>query len=103
MLHAEEDPEVLEWIQTKQYMSPRIQNEIIEALGLSVLREISSNIRDAHIYTIMADESAGISNKEQVVIWSLFHTKISSESTLLTEPRQKRLSKPLKTHLKNAS
>ena len=34
MLRAEEDPEVLEWIQTKQYISPRIQNEMIESLGL---------------------------------------------------------------------
>ena len=42
MLRAEEDPEVLEWIQTKQYMYPRIQNEMIEALALGVLRKISS-------------------------------------------------------------
>ena len=48
MLRAEEDLEVLEWVQTKQYIYPRIQNEMIEALGLGVLREISSNIRDAH-------------------------------------------------------
>ena len=41
---------------------------MIEALGLGVLREISSNIRDAHIYAIMADESADISNKEHVVV-----------------------------------
>ena len=81
MLRAEEDPNVLEWIQTKQYMSPRIQNEMIEALGLG----------------------ADISNKEHVVVcirWvdeKLISHKDFIESTLLTKPLQKKLLKSLKT------
>ena len=49
-------------------MSPQIQNEMIEVLALGVLREISQNIQDAVMYTIMADETADVSNKEQVVV-----------------------------------
>ena len=68
LLRAEEDPAVLDWLQKKQYMSPQVQNEMIEALALGVLREISQNIQNAVIYTILADESADVSNKEQVVV-----------------------------------
>ena len=35
---------------------------------MGVLREISQNIQNAVIYTILADESADVSNKEQVVV-----------------------------------
>ena len=49
-------------------MSPKIPNEMIEVLALGVLREISANIQNASIYTILADESADVSNKEQVVV-----------------------------------
>ena len=41
---------------------------MIEALALGVLREISANIQNASIYTILADASADVSNKEQVVV-----------------------------------
>ena len=37
-------------------------------MALGLLREISANIRSATFYTIMADETADISNKEQLVI-----------------------------------
>ena len=37
-------------------------------MALQILREIAGNIKNALIYTIMADETADISNKEQLVI-----------------------------------
>ena len=68
LLRAEEDSEILDWLKKKQFMSPKIQNEMIDVLALGVLREISANIQNASIYTILADESADVSNKEQVVV-----------------------------------
>ena len=59
---------MLDWLLKKNYMSPQIQNEMIEVLALGVLREISQNIQDAVMYTIMADETADVSNKGQVVV-----------------------------------
>ena len=69
-LRSEQDPEILEWLQRKsnKYTSPVIQNEMLEAVALGLLREISANIQGATFYTIMADETADISNKEQLII-----------------------------------
>ena len=68
LLRSEEDSKIAEWIESKEYSSPSIQNEIIEVMALGVLKEISANIQNASVYTIMADESADVSNKEQVVV-----------------------------------
>ena len=37
-------------------------------MALGILREISCNIQEAKIYTIMTDETADVSNTEQLVI-----------------------------------
>ena len=37
-------------------------------MALRVLREIAQNIQNALIYTIMADETADVSNKEHLVL-----------------------------------
>ena len=47
---------------------PEIQNELIEIMALQVLWEIVKNIQDAVIYTVLADETADVSNKEQLVL-----------------------------------
>ena len=39
-----------------------------QIMALRILREIAGNIKNALIYTIMADETADVSNKEQLVI-----------------------------------
>ena len=75
-LPSQQDPEILEWLQRKsnKYTSPEIQNEMLEAMALGLLREISANIQSATFYTIMADKTTDISNKEQLVIcirWGL--------------------------------
>ena len=53
-LRAEENPKILEWLQRKgdKYTSPEIQNEMLKALALGMLREISEEIRNAKFYTI---------------------------------------------------
>ena len=69
-LRAEENSEILDWLRRKddKYTSPVIQNEILEAIALCMLRKISENIQNATFFTIMADETADISNKEQLVV-----------------------------------
>ena len=41
---------------------------MLEVLALGVLREISENIQNAKFFTIMADETADVSIKEQLVV-----------------------------------
>ena len=45
-----------------------MQNEMLQVLALGIFKEISSSILEAKFYTVMADESADVSNEEQVVI-----------------------------------
>ena len=67
---SHENPKLLEWLKRKndKYTSPVIKNEILRALALVILREISQNIQNATFYTIMADETADISSKEQILV-----------------------------------
>ena len=51
------------WKRDDKYTSPEIQNEMLEAL-----RQISANIQNATFFTMVADETADFSNKEQLVI-----------------------------------
>ena len=41
---------------------------MIEVMALGILKEVSENIQNAKFFTIMADETADVANKEQVVI-----------------------------------
>ena len=69
-LRCDEDPLIVDWLQkkTSKFISADIQNEMLEIMALRVLREIAQNIQNALIYTIMADETADVSNKEQLVL-----------------------------------
>ena len=51
-----------------KYTSPQIQNELLQTMALSIIRDIASSIRDAKYFTIMADEVTDASNREQVVV-----------------------------------
>ena len=48
------------------YTSSRIQNQILDILGSTVVGEIVQRVRDATYYTIIADEVTDCSNKEQL-------------------------------------
>ena len=71
VLRSIDDETIAKWLtesdSKNKYNSPEIQNEIIEIMALHVLREIAKNIQNAGIYTIMADETADVSNTEQLV------------------------------------
>ena len=69
-LRAQENPEIIEWLRKRdeKCTSPQIQNELLEAKALGMMRQISANIQNATFFTIMADETADVSEKEQPVI-----------------------------------
>ena len=69
-LRAQENPEIIEWLRERdeKYISPEIQNELLEAMALGMMRQISANIQNATPFTITADETADVSNKEKPVI-----------------------------------
>lgn len=50
------------------YMSPQIQNELINLCGVVIKDEIISDAKKAYAYSIMADETCDISGKEQLSI-----------------------------------
>ena len=70
LLRCEGDPEMAKWLERKhfRYTSPVVQNEMLEVLALGIMREITANIQTAGICTIMADETADISNTEQLAV-----------------------------------
>ena len=68
-LRAQGNPEIIEWLRKRdeKYTSREIQNELLEAMALGMMQKISANIHNATFFTIMADETVDLSNKEQLV------------------------------------
>ncbi|XP_030762677.1 zinc finger MYM-type protein 1-like [Sitophilus oryzae] len=54
------------------YLSPQIQNEIIDLCGEVIREDIIVDIKKACAYSILADESSDISGKEQLSIGTRF-------------------------------
>ena len=46
---------------------PKIQNEILKEISLSILRNVVESIKNDDFYSIMLDETSDLSNKEQTV------------------------------------
>ena len=69
-----DNPEICQCLKRKgdartcNYLSPDVQNEILQLVPLSILRSIANNVLDACYFTVQTDESADISNREQLVI-----------------------------------
>ena len=63
------------------YISKTIQNEMITTVGAIIVNNLSQEIRDSKYFSIMSDEAADISNKENlsVVIRFLDSTKTVRE------------------------
>ena len=69
-LEGEMDSRIEKWLKKKsgKYTHPEIQNECLQLMSLTILREISENIQNSVYYTIRADEVTDSSNKEQFVV-----------------------------------
>ena len=70
LLRSEDDPSLNNWMakSNEKYTSLGIQNEILQIIALGMLRNIAKKLQAAKFFTIMADESADISYKEQLVV-----------------------------------
>lgn len=52
-----------------KYTSPGIQNELLQIMALSVLREITAGVcKSAFFYAVMADGCADVSNSGQLAL-----------------------------------
>lgn len=51
-----------------QYKSPAVQNELLDIMGSIVQRQLLTDIRKAKNYSIMADDTSDVSNKEQMCL-----------------------------------
>ena len=69
-LHGQADPTILSWIEKKsdKYTSPPVQNENIQFIALRILRKVANSVLADAFFTIMADETTDVSNREQVVL-----------------------------------
>lgn len=66
LLQAKDCPEMIPWLNRKEYISPEIVNEIISAMGQCVLRNISADVSAALWYSIIVDEATDVSHNEQM-------------------------------------
>ncbi len=68
LLIAVYNPPISKWLKKSQnkFTSPGIQNEMLNMMALSILREIRSKVADKW-FTIMVDETTDLSNTEQMV------------------------------------
>ena len=69
-LRSSDNPELRKWLdrKKKKYTSPDIQNELLRIMGLTVLRDMASCVKQNTFFTLMADEVADVSNKEKMAI-----------------------------------
>ena len=69
-LEGEVDSQIEKWLKKEsgKYTHPEIQNECLQLMSLTILREISKNIQNSVYYAIMANEVTDSSNKEQFVV-----------------------------------
>ena len=59
-----------EWLRRKEYVytSPAIHNEIINVMGLQVLRDICADRQSSPFLTVMANETTDSSNRGQITL-----------------------------------
>ena len=69
-LRGEDDQRVNGWLQkkTNKYTSGEAQNELLKVMAHQVLRKIIGRLQSSDFFTVMADETTDISNREQLVI-----------------------------------
>ena len=51
------------------YLSPRIQNEMIEIVGHEIQLEIGLRVKKSDVFAVLMDETRDVSHKEQVAIF----------------------------------
>ncbi len=69
-LRSCDDPALASFLKKKtdRYCCHQIQDELLEVMANTTIKDIASSIKASKFYTIMADEVTDASNREQVVI-----------------------------------
>jgi hypothetical protein len=67
-VRSEDNAQLKSWLQRSSYkwVSPAIQNEIIELMARQVLRLLQTDVQKNEFYSVMVDETTDISVTEQV-------------------------------------
>ena len=68
LLQAEECPEMNVWLQKREYISPKISNEIIQLMGQTMLKGIVDEVSKDQWYAVIADEASDVSRSEQLSV-----------------------------------
>lgn len=69
LLISRDVPQLNVWLaQKKSYISPQIQNELLQFMSHHILRKKLEKIKEHKYFTIMVDETRDISNCEQAVV-----------------------------------
>jgi len=50
------------------YVSPRIQNDLLDVMGASLEKSIVAKVKEARFFSLLADETTDASTKEQLTI-----------------------------------
>ena len=61
-------PEMISWINKREYISPEIINDIISLMGNCVLRSILTDVRESLWYSVIVDEATDVSHNEQMSV-----------------------------------
>ena len=67
LLCSENDKELISWPakKTNCFVSPKVQNEMLEIMALEIVRDIAKSIQSADFFTILADKTGHVSNTKQ--------------------------------------
>ena len=67
ILKAEGNEALTAWMNKKtfRFISPVIQNEIVQWMALDILETVTENVKKANFFSILLDESRDVSNNEQ--------------------------------------
>ena len=63
LLSRPRGPHLKQWIKDKKYLSGDIINEIIRIMSNQLLRKLLSEVREAGLLSLIADEATDSSNK----------------------------------------
>ena len=67
-LRSEDSQQLASWLQDRSYLSPVIINEQISLLGQVISRKLLEEVREAGIFSILADEASDLSHREQLCL-----------------------------------
>ena len=72
LMREEQDPNLAEWLQRKDnvFTSPDIQNELIKTLGITILRDLASDLQSSPFICIMVDETSDISENSPLLLFA---------------------------------